>query len=153
MVETMVATTAMITLFHADSASCWSWKIARYQCSEKPCHTVKRDELKLKTARITSGAERARRGVRGVVRSPQVRRALRHAAAHRRAPVPARHLRGWPPHPLSRVLRPRARDAEPLLAAGRDGLHRRGLSRYDRHRAPAWPAARRRPRPARDHEG
>ena len=40
-----------------------------------------------------------------------------------------------------------------LLAAGGDGLHRRSLPRYDRHRAPARPAPARRAPAARAREG
>ncbi len=59
-VEISVATTAMIRLFNADSVNCVSCNAAAYQRSEKPSQTVKREELKLKTERISSGRCRNR---------------------------------------------------------------------------------------------
>ena len=60
-VETTVATTAMIRLFHGGiQSTAYPAAPPRYQRSEKPSHTVKRDGLKLKTARISSGKCRNR---------------------------------------------------------------------------------------------
>ena len=56
MVEIAVEKSAITMLFHVPSASCGSWKVARYQRSEKPSHTVNFDRLKLKAARVARGA-------------------------------------------------------------------------------------------------
>ena len=56
----IVATTAMIRLFTADSVNWVSCNAAEYQRSEKLSHMVKREELKLKMARISSGRCRNR---------------------------------------------------------------------------------------------
>ena len=82
----------------------------------------------------------------------KVRRPFRHAAPHRRAPLPAGHLRRRPPHALSRVLAQGLRSPQELLAASGHGLGRRSLSRSHRHRAPARSAALGRASPARRRE-
>ena len=53
-VEITVAARATIMLFHVASTSSGSRKIARYQSREKCSQIVKRDELKLNTARVSS---------------------------------------------------------------------------------------------------
>ena len=54
-VEITVLMSATITLFQVASISCGSRKMARYQSREKCSHWVKRDELKLNNARVSSG--------------------------------------------------------------------------------------------------
>src|SRR6185295_9777540 len=54
-VATAVVAIAMIKLFTDDSIRLLSSATARYHCKENPCHTAKREELKLNTARISKG--------------------------------------------------------------------------------------------------
>src|SRR2546426_713649 len=54
-VANAVAMIAMMRLLAADSRRSRSAKAARYQLSENPSQIVKREELKLNTARISSG--------------------------------------------------------------------------------------------------
>jgi hypothetical protein len=54
-VEIRVAAEATTTLFQVASISCGSRKMARYQLKEKPSQVVNREELKLKTARVSRG--------------------------------------------------------------------------------------------------
>src|SRR5690242_13845643 len=54
-VEITVAASATMTLFQVASTNSGSRKMARYQSNEKCSQTVKRDELKLKIASVSSG--------------------------------------------------------------------------------------------------
>ena len=111
--------------------------------------------VRSRTERQGSGrgrtARRARRGLRRFVRSPQVRRALGHAAAHRAQALSPGDLRRTAiPTAIANVPK-KCTSADLVLAAGRNGLDRRSLSRHDRHRAAARPAAARRaPAPSED---
>src|SRR5258708_15097534 len=55
MVARAVAATAIARLLAADSSRSRSANMARYQRSENPSHTVKREALTLKIASIASG--------------------------------------------------------------------------------------------------
>jgi DNA polymerase-4 len=83
-----------------------------------------------RAARAAGGGRLARRafgGVRGLLRSAQVRRALGDAGAARRAAVPRRGVRAARLHPLPRGVESGARDLRTPYRPGRTAVAGRGL--------------------------
>ena len=114
MVERMVATTAMITLFQVASGKLRVLRKSRdTNRSEKPSHTVKRDELKLNTARITSGKCRNSVDRRGVERQPALH--TRPSRSRRSISSTSSAHQRHQPHRNGRAERPVARVGELVL--------------------------------------